>query len=125
MKAFLLLLLSSAALAAASPQPEVPTPKAADPSDVRAVMFYVTIDRSTGVWTHAQVVGGYKDHDDCTRAVSLVGAATASDLGPSDIPIFLCPELDVDGIVKKQDAATPEAPQVPLKKRTQTPSNAT
>jgi hypothetical protein len=103
-----------------------PAPKAADPSEVTAVMFYITISRKDGHWTHAQVIGGYKDHDDCMRAVPMVGAATSGDLSPDDVPVFLCPEVDVEGILKKQ--AEPElAPSdpTPLRQRTETPSSDT
>ena len=95
--------------------------KPADPKDVGAIMFYVTIDKTDGHYTHAQVVGGYKDHDDCIHAIPIVGAATAPDLAPTDIPVFLCPVVDVEGILKKQ--AEPEAPHdpTPLKDRARTP----
>lgn len=93
----------------------------AKPSEVHAVLFYVTVDRETGVWTHAQVIGGYADHEACIHAVPIVGAATSADLSPGDIPVFLCPEIDVEGIKKQTE---PE-PAAPLQNRTQTPSSDT
>jgi hypothetical protein len=105
---------------AEAPRPEVP----ALPEEVHAIMFYVTIDRADGHYTHAQVVGGYKDHDACTRAVAVVGAATAADLAPTDIPVFLCPEINVDGIKKEQeDAAKRPDDKPPLDDRLRTPSD--
>jgi hypothetical protein len=109
-----LVLLAAASIAADSAARGAAAP-AAKPEEVRAVMFLVTVDKNSGVWTHAQVIGGYKDHDACTRAVSMARAAALSDLAANDIPIFLCPTIDPAKIQAQQksgddseDAAPPQ-----------------
>jgi len=89
----------AAAEAADKTAAEEASPQAAtSPDQVHAVMFEVTIDRYTGVWTHAQVIGGYKDNAACTRAVLPVAAVTSGDLGQNDIPVFLCPDIDLKSV---------------------------
>ncbi len=99
--------------------------QAAKPEEVRAVMFFVTVDKNTGIWTHAQVIGGYKDNDACRRAVPNVKAAASSSLAATDIPIFLCPTIDSAMIKAQQkseqqrnqedsNAEDSEAPALPL-----------
>jgi len=104
---------------------QIPDPsQIAKPEEVHVIMFYVTVDREDGHYTHAQVVGGYKDHESCQRAVPAVGAATAADLAPTDIPIFLCPEINVEGIKREQGEATKRPDDAPpLEDRLRAPSN--
>jgi hypothetical protein len=88
----------------------VPPPQAAGPEDVRAVMFLVTIDRKTGVWTHAQVIGGYRDRDACTRSMATARAVASPNLAPGDVPIFFCPNIDsrmVEGEINEDDSDSP------------------
>jgi hypothetical protein len=87
--------------------------QAAKPEEIRAVMFFVTVDKRTGVWTHAQVIGGYKDHDDCTRAVSIIRAAAASNLAATDVPIFLCPTIDSANTGAQQNSDGKTRPGTP------------
>ena len=65
------------------------------PDAVHQVMILVTINRLTGVMTHAQVVGGFADNDACTHAAP--GAATIASrdpqFDPDDVPIVLCPRV--------------------------------
>lgn len=93
--------ITDLAAAEAAAQPQVAMAPV-DPSEVHAVMIEVTIDRNTLVWTHAQIIGGYKDHDACIRGVLFAAAATSSELGENDIPVFLCPEITIESIKEWQ-----------------------
>jgi hypothetical protein len=97
----------AADLAAAKAAFEAANPQVAmapvDPSEVHAVMFEVTISADTGVWTHAQVIGGYKDHDSCVRGIFFAAAATSDDLAIGDIPVFLCPQINIESIKEWQE----------------------
>ena len=65
------------------------------PDAVHQLMILITINRSTGVLTHAPVVGGFADNDACTQAAP--GVATIAGLDPefdpNDVPIVLCPRV--------------------------------
>jgi hypothetical protein len=85
----------------ATPPPATTQAPVAVPSDqVRAVMFEITISRSTGIWTHAQVIGGYPSHEACLRAAMVVEGAIAGQLDPDDIAVVLCPDIKIEGVTK-------------------------
>jgi hypothetical protein len=88
-------------------------PIPSSPDEIHQVMFLVTINLKTGVWTHSQVIGGYKDHDTCIHFAPMAGSIASTDLGPDELPIVLCPLIDIDGIKKHQsEADAPPAPPV-------------
>ena len=80
--------------------PGATPPVAVAPDQVHAVMFEITISRSTGVWTHAQVIGGYANHEACVRAAPMVEGAISGQLEADDIAVILCPDIRIDGVTK-------------------------
>jgi hypothetical protein len=80
----------------------LPPPIPAKPEDVHQVMFLVTINTETGVWTHAQVIGGFKDNEACQHAAPMAGTIAGGDLGPNETPIILCPRIDIEKLKGNQ-----------------------
>jgi len=74
--------------------------------------------------SNAGVVGGFKDYAACEDAVPRASAAaslTATDDDPDGVQIFLCPQIDIEGIKKEQEHAekAPDDPRPPLDMTTQ------
>jgi hypothetical protein len=86
------------------------------PDGVHQVMILVTINKETGVMTHAQVVGGFADNDACTHAAPGAATIVSADpnFDPNDVPIVLCPNVALGTVLPPSSqpsvTAGPKAP---------------
>ncbi len=78
-----------------------------------AAMWLITIDDTTGIWTHAQVLAEASSPEECVDQIPRVAATADIQISDKDIPVFLCPLFHIEDAPAASAEKVPPARRVP------------